>query len=196
MYIIHISGPSGSGKTCLGNKLKEQFINKIVVKDIDELRRDFIKKYYGNKKFDVIDKVEYQKYIDNFVKKHSSKPLIFVGLNHMPWWHINHYYDMHSTYNFFIDLDDETIIKQKYKRLLLDLANDKELTERLVSNNVNHIKKVSNVIKRECDLKKMIKMNNKWRKDYKNQGYNFMTRENIFKTVSNIFGTVSKILKK
>jgi len=33
------------------------------------------------------------------------KGVIFVGLNHMPWWHINHYYDMHSTHNFFIELD-------------------------------------------------------------------------------------------
>ena len=40
--IIHISGVSGAGKTTLGNKLTEQFKNKIVVKDIDDLRRDFI----------------------------------------------------------------------------------------------------------------------------------------------------------
>lgn len=32
--IIHISGLSGSGKTYLGNKLKEKFGNKIVVKDL------------------------------------------------------------------------------------------------------------------------------------------------------------------
>jgi adenylate kinase family enzyme len=158
--IIHISGVSGAGKTTLGNKLKDQIKDKIVVKDIDDLRRDFIKKYYGDKKFDIIDKVEYQKYIDNFVKKHSSKPLIFVGLNNMPWWHINHYYDMHSTHNFFIDLDDETIIKQKCKRLL-DWATDEEEMKMLVSNN-------------------------KWIKDYMNQGYKFMSRENIFKNVSKI----------
>ena len=79
--IIHISGVSGAGKTTLGNKLKEQFKNKIVVKDIDDLRTEFIKKYYDNKKFDIIDKEEYQIYINNFIKKHSSKPLIFVGLN-------------------------------------------------------------------------------------------------------------------
>ena len=48
--IIHISGPSGSGKTFLGNKLKEQFKtknkNKIVVKDLDVLRDEHIKKTY------------------------------------------------------------------------------------------------------------------------------------------------------
>jgi hypothetical protein len=62
------------------NLTTEQFKNEI--KDIDDLRRDFIKKYYGNKKF---DKVEYQKYIDKFVKTHSTKPLIFVELINMSW---------------------------------------------------------------------------------------------------------------
>ena len=183
MSIIHVSGPSGSGKTCLGNKLKEYFKSKIIVKDIDDLRIDFIKKNYGNKKFDVIDKVEYQKYIDDFVKKHSSKPLIFVGLNHMPWWHINHYYDMHSTHNYFIELDDETIIKQKCKRLFLDWATNDEEMNYLVNHNKKYIKNVSNAIAEECNLKKTIKLNNKWRKDYKKQGYKFMTRENIYKSV-------------
>jgi adenylate kinase family enzyme len=185
--IIHISGVSGAGKTTLGNKLTEQFKNKIVVKDIDDLRRDFIKKYYGDKQFDIIDKVEYQKYIDNFVKKRSSKPLIFVGLNnHTPWWHINHYYDMHSIHNYFIDLDDETLIKQKCKRLLLDWATDEEEMNMLVSNNKKYIENVSNAIEQDCNLKKTIKLNNKWRKYYMKQGYKFMSRENIFKNVSKI----------
>lgn len=85
------------------NLTTEQFKNEI--KDIDDLRRDFIKKYYGNKKF---DKVEYQKYIDKFVKTHSTKPLIFVELINMSWWHINYH-------NYFIELDDETIIKKNVK---------------------------------------------------------------------------------
>jgi tRNA uridine 5-carbamoylmethylation protein Kti12 len=183
--IIHISGASGSGKTTLGNKLKQQFKNEIVVKDIDDLRRDFIKKQYGDKKFDIIDKLEYQIYIDNFVKKHSLKPLIFVGLNNMPWWHNNHYYDMHSTYNYFIDLDDETIIKQKCKRLLNIFANDYNMNW-LVKNNKQYIKNLSIGIDYECNLKKTIKLNNKWKKDYMKQGYKFMSRENIFKNVSKI----------
>ena len=185
--IIHISGASGSGKTTLGNKLKEKFKNKIVVKDIDFLREDFIKEYYKDKKFDIIDMTEYQKYIDNFVEKHSKKPskksLIFVGLNNMPWWHKNHYYNMHSEYNYYIDLDDETIIKQKCKRLLLDWANSKEDMEYLVSNNEKYIKNVSNALAEECNLKKTSKMNKKWNKDYMKQGYKIMTREKIYKQV-------------
>jgi hypothetical protein len=188
--IIHISGVSGSGKTTLGNKLKKQFKKQIIVKDIDDLRREFIEDYYGNMKFDIIDRSEYQLYIDKFVKNNSLKPLIFVGLNNMPWWHSNHYYDMHSTYNYFIDLDDITIIKQKCKRLLLDLANSERDMDYLVNNNIKFIKNVSNAIAEECNLKKTIKQNNKWRKYYEKHNYNFMSRENIFKNVSKILKNI------
>jgi energy-coupling factor transporter ATP-binding protein EcfA2 len=179
--IIHICGSSGSGKTTLGNKLKSKYKNKIIVKDIDDIRTDFIKEYYGNKKFDIIDKVEYQKYIDNIVNNNSSKPLIFVGLNHMPWWHSNHYYNMHSTYNYFIELDDMTIVKQKCKRLLSDIIkNDMDY---LVNNNEKFIKNVSNAIADECNLKNTIKMNKKLNKYYKKQGYKFMSSDTIYKEI-------------
>lgn len=66
--IIHISGPSGSGKTTLGNKLKNKFSDAIVVKDIDDLRVEFIAEHYHDKEWSVIDKEAYQKYIDEYVK--------------------------------------------------------------------------------------------------------------------------------
>ena len=71
--VIHISGPSGVGKTTLGNKLKEKFGNKIMVKDLDDLRFEFVKEKYGSykkvwstKDF-VWDKKGYQKWIDDYV---------------------------------------------------------------------------------------------------------------------------------
>ena len=76
--IIHICGASGSGKTFLGNQLKEKFGKKIVVKDLDELRDEHIKKTYDTSKGWSIDEVKYQKYIDDFVNK-QKKPIIFVG---------------------------------------------------------------------------------------------------------------------
>ena len=45
------------------------------------------------------------------------------------------------------------------------------------------IKIITNNIKNECNLKKIIKMNNKWNKDYKEQDYIFMSRINIYKQV-------------
>ena len=58
--IIHISGASGSGKTTLGNELKNELINKAIIKDLDDLRDKFIKKFYGNKKCTYINENEYQ----------------------------------------------------------------------------------------------------------------------------------------
>ena len=181
--IIHICGPSGAGKTTLGNKLKEKFKNKIVVKDLDDLRSEFIKFFYGDKKWTKIDKKAYQEFIDDYIEKHSKKPLIFVGLNHMPWWHKNHYYNLYSEHNFYIEIDDETIIKQKCFRLLDDIKNDGGAMDDLVNNNEKFIKLFSQAIKTECNAGKIIKINNKWNKDYKEQNYKFMSRENIFKQV-------------
>ena len=183
--IIHISGPSGSGKTTLGNKLKDRFGDKIIVKDIDDLRQEFIKQFYGNKKWTIIDKDAYQKYIDDFVNR-QTKPIIFVGLNNMFWWHKNHYYNMHPTYKYYIRIDDKIILKQKCLRLFDDLKDDKVAMDDLVNNNGTFIKMVKQGIERECSMKNNLWEINKWNKDYKKQGYKFMTRENIFNKVSNL----------
>lgn len=186
--IIHISGPSGSGKTTLGNKLKEEFGNKIIVKDIDDLRQEFINKYYKDKKWTIIDKKAYQEYIDKYVNKQlkNNKPIIFVGLNNMPWFHKNHYYNMHSTYNFCIKINDTIIIKQKCLRLLNNISNDKMAMNDLIDNNEKFIKLFKRALDNECNLKKTEKMNNKWNKDYKLKKYKFIPRDKIFIEVSKI----------
>lgn len=109
--IIHISGPSGSGKTFLGTKLKQHFKNKIVVQDLDNLRDEFIKSFYGNKSWTYIDEPEYQNYIDNYIKQ-QKKPIVFVGLNDNTIFGKNKklYYNVHSQHNYYIDIDDMTLI--------------------------------------------------------------------------------------
>jgi len=185
--IIHISGASGSGKTTLGNKLKENFKSKIVVKDLDILRDEFIKEFYGNKKWTYIDENEYQLYINDYVNK-QKKPIIFVGLNDNTIYgkNKNLYYNVHSQHNYYIEIDDMIIVKQKCIRLLNDIQTDKMAMEDLVKNNEKFVKKFTEAIKIECNAKQTIKQNNKWRKDYEKQGYKFMSRENIYKSVVKI----------
>lgn len=77
--VIHISGASGSGKTTLGKKIKERFGRKVVIEDLDDLRDNFIKNFYGDRKWRFINEKAYQKHIDEFVFEHK-KPIIFVGL--------------------------------------------------------------------------------------------------------------------
>jgi adenylate kinase family enzyme len=186
--IFHISGPSGAGKSTLGNRLKDKFNDKIIVKDIDDLRYEFINDFYRKKKWTIIDKSAYQKYIDDFIES-QDKPIIFVGLNNMPWWHKNHYYDMHSQYNYYIDLDDETILKQKCIRHinnLKNIENDEHAMDHLLNDNNRFIKIMKEGFDYECNKKMILKMNDKWNKDYKKQGYKIMTREDIFDDVTKI----------
>jgi len=186
--IIHVSGPSGAGKTTLGKKLIEKYGDKILVKDIDDLRYEFIQNYYGNKKFKIIDKDAYQKYIDDYVDK-IKKPLIFVGLNHMPWWHKELYYDMHPTYKFYINIDDKLVVKQKCMRLIKDLKNlenDEVAMNDLINYNKKFIKLTTNRIIEECDASQIIKLNKKWNKDYKKQNYIILSREEIYNEICKI----------
>jgi len=185
--IIHISGASGSGKTTLGNKLKEHFKSKIIVKDLDILRDEFIKEFYGNKKWTYIDENKYQLYINDYINK-QKKPIIFVGLNDNTVYgkNKNLYYNVHSHHNYYIEIDDMIIVKQKCIRLLNDIQTDKMAMEDLVKDNERFIKKFTEAIKMECNSKQTIKQNNKWKKDYDKQGYKFMSRENIYKSVVKI----------
>jgi adenylate kinase family enzyme len=187
--IIHISGASGSGKTTIGNKLKEHFENKIVVKDLDDLRNEFIKYFYGNKRWTYIDEDEYQNYIENFIKKNFQKgPIIFVGLNDNTRFgkNKNLYYDVHADYKYYIEIDDMIILKQKCVRLFNNIQNDKNAMEDLIKNNEIFIKQMQKIIQIECNAKSTIKQNSVWKKDYEKQGYLFKSRENIYKSVTTI----------
>ena len=187
--IIHISGPSGAGKTTLGNKLIYKFGKNIVVKDIDDLRYDFIKKEYGgfNKKI-IWQPEKYQVYINNFIKKNNKKPIVFVGLNHMPWWNKKLYYDMHPSHKFYIKLNSDLIFKQKCSRFLEDVfVEHRENTlNDFVKDEKDTQKKIYNALKNNCNYEKTTKMNETWNTDYKEQGYKFLSRESIFDEVCDI----------
>lgn len=194
--IIHISGPSGSGKTTLGNKLKEKFKNKIVVKDLDDLRFEFVKYKYGsynkiwsNKNFKW-DKNAYQKWIYDFINN-QKKSIVFVGLNHMPWWHKDFYYDLHSNYNFYIDISDDKIWEQKCLRFINDVFSIhlKDVLKDIKKNENKTITDLQEGLKFECGYKEMKKQNDIWKKDYKKQGYKFMTNDKIFSEVSKLLSS-------
>jgi adenylate kinase family enzyme len=190
--IIHISGPSGAGKTTLGDKLIMKYGDKIVVKDIDNLRLDFIKKEYPGFKIDKWNAKKYQEYIDNFIKKNNKKPLVFVGLNHMPWWNKNLYYNMRPDYKFYIKLNAQTVFKQKCGRFIEDvfIKSKERMLNDIIKNEDKTMKHISTRYKNECSYEKTQKMNEIWNRDYKLQGYKFFTREQIFDHVCDILNDV------
>lgn len=196
--IIHISGPSGSGKSFLGQKLTQHFGNNIVVKDIDHLQTEFIKKHYGEKEWNVIDSVAYQQFIDDYVARISKNgvPLVFVGLNYMPWWHDDLYYDMHAAHTFYIDIDYKALAKQKCIRYLTkelkDIVDDEIAMKDLMHNNEKFIRLVCKGIKAECDVSEIAESSNKLKKDYKKQGYQVMTSDDIYHAVVRIIQAHAK----
>ena len=189
--IIHISGASGSGKTTLGNKLKEEFKSKIVVKDLDDLRAEFIKSHYGKKfNWEKFDSKLYQAFLDEYILS-QKKPLILVGLNHMFWHNKKLYYNVHSQYNYYIDIDDMLIVKQKCIRFLTDELKDmvtknKAIIRDITEDNEKFVRLIKENIERECGTKETLKINKMWKKDYEKQGYKFISRENIYKSVVKI----------
>jgi len=188
--IIHISGASGSGKTTLGNKLKELFKSKIIVKDLDDLRGEFEKKYKVVNYLKDFDSNMYQSFLDTYIFS-QKKPLVLVGLNHMFWHNKKLYYNVYSQYNYYIDIDDMLIVKQKCIRFLTDELSDmvtknKTIIRDITEDNEKFVRLIKENIERECGTKETLKINKMWEKDYHKQGYKFMSRENIYKSVVKI----------
>lgn len=182
--VIHIAGASGSGKTTLGNRLKSSFNDRIVVKDLDDLRAAFIAERHDGEPFANFDREAYQDYIDAYVQSNKFKPLVFVGLNEMPWWHPNHFYDLHATHKYYIDLPDVTVLRQKCQRLLLNLANSEQDMQFLVDHNAKFIANVTNAVKDECDLEKVVADSQRLASAFRAQGYQFATADDIFNKIS------------
>ena len=103
----------------MGNKLKEKFKNKIIVKDLDKLLDEHSVVHFGKNSLhnlgDVNEKL-YQEYIDNYINK-QQKPIIFVGLNDnfVDFYpnRKNIYYNLHTiNHKYYIDMNNNIIVKQ------------------------------------------------------------------------------------
>ena len=191
--IIHISGPSGSGKTYLGSRLKDKYRGKITVCDIDDLRQAFIKWFYVGKPFKKINSVAYQKYIGIDISKHRDKPLVFVGLNVMPWWHYI-YYDLQADHKFYIKIDYKKVLLQRYGRAVQNLlANDKSLhSNMLIKDNPKFLKNIANWFADELSLKQLTKDSDKFATNYKAQKYTFASSDLIFNTLCKLLNNELK----
>ena len=154
------------------------------------MRDEFIKSYYGQKRWTYINVSKYQKYINDYITKHNKKPIIFVGLNDNKIFGRNKelYYNVHSNYNFYIDIDDNIIIEQKCNRFILEFLPEivKHEKKDITENNQYFIKQITKALKYECSAEQTIKMNKSWEKDYKKMKYIFMSRDDIYKEVCKI----------
>ena len=204
--IIHIAGSSGVGKTTLGLKLKKKYGDKIVVKDLDDLRDDF-KKYHEDKNTNVEVfkknfKKNYQSFLDNYVHK-QNKILIITGINTYIndeqfkyrdiLFKIKYKLNTHANYKFCIDLPTDVILKQRWYReydmyVKFTCEDLKESKDRLyeVYKNQDDTFDINKVVP---DLewifdRKLHEMHiDNWNMFYKKEGYEFLSREDIFKNI-------------
>ena len=178
--VIHISGPQGSGKTTLGNKLKDKYGDKIYVKDLDDLYSEF---YYQQ------DEIKnYQEFINNFISNHDNKPLIIVGLSaERCLGDMNDdndvFYIIDTEYKFFIDIDENKILKQRFFRQIQKLNDRKEMFFNYWLKNNSTIQKI---LYRFIDLSKWKANNIACIEIHKEYNYKFMDSNDIFETINNL----------
>lgn len=205
--IIHVTGPVYvdyffyKWVTSL-NTIKTKIRDNIIIKNLDDLRNDFIKEFYSNKNVSHIDESEYQTYIDKYINSHTGL-LIFCGNN---MYTINGknkklYYILHSNYNYYKQIDNEYVITQEcihfldiVENYIIDkrnnLHNKKYKSNDIIKYNDNSIKKINDTLKHECDIGRIIKENNKLKKYYKKKGYIFMSEQDIYDDIIKLLNNI------
>lgn len=215
---IHIGGASGSGKSTLGDKLQKHFSDTIVVKDMDTLWNEFYTYQYEINKIDHLTYFEtfassYQKYINDFIEKNKSKPIVFVGINvfiqnekqyypetndpNGPYYHgnlpQNIYFDVYADYKYYIDIDMDVLLEQLFMRTFNKMCEDKQkIFKRLLETPEKSRKNFLRDIEFITDFERAKQFTEKWNDYYKNKDYKFLDRDKIFDKVINIIKSNSK----
>ena len=207
LNIIHIAGPSGSGKTFLGNKLQSYFGDKAIIKDLDELRHEHLieneKTNISSKTFCDTYETSYQNYINIFIEKHHRKPIIFVGLNtyilgenfyfrNEECKYPNTLFDLHANKKYYISLDPKIILKQIFDREFNDhiiwfsewmRARKDVLFNNLLENEQQAKNDTCIALTRVMNLTQFTKNIEVWNKFYLEQGYTFLSADEIYENI-------------
>ena len=194
--IIHINGVPGSGKTTLGNKLIDNFGSKIIVKDLDDIFKEYLIHY--KIKIDNLDINKYETYLSDFIKQqNSNKILILVGLNinllNYRKGISNDFYNINPkpTYKFYISLPIKTTLNVRFERFWLFFCNNLQKTKSkifkdLLTNQTTAINEINNSVKIGLNFDKIMKDTNIWDNYFRNADYKFYNRDKIFNVVSKI----------
>lgn len=116
--IIHIAGAQGSGKTTIGRQIIAHFGQTVHVVDLDDLRV-------------MNDQTIFQKYVDQFISEHNDKPLIITGLSAEMCLGVmddtdQTFVTINTPYRYYIDMDNDMIIKQRFFRQIDKLSTRRE----------------------------------------------------------------------
>ena len=194
--IIHISGFPGSGKTTLGEKLQKMFGSKVVVYDTDlfiqhnnnngkkllEIEREIKIGKKTQKDYTFLWKKIIKKSIDDFVKNHSNKPIIFVGSldNFAP---NNLIYKIKADHKIVLDVPLNEIMKRYYLRIY---KTEQSVTKKQSD---DYWKKLSNGIYNISSSNDIIKDYTKYMIWHNKNDYVSLTDTKIIKKLKKIFNS-------
>lgn len=191
--IVHISGYSGCGKTTLGNKIKKIYDSKVIVYDTDgfiqhsnnngkallKVAKDMITGKKTQKDYNTLWKKTIKESINEFIKTHTDKPIIFVGsLDNFAPTGAN--YSPPVDYKYIMDVPLDELMKRYYQRLY---KQDQDLTKKQTD---NYWKGVSKNIYYIASSSDTIKKYEKYMQWHKKNNYKKMDSENILKTLQKI----------
>jgi thymidylate kinase len=181
--IIHISGAPGSGKTTIGQKLKEHYKFKVIIKDLDDLFTEF--KTLNTTKF---SSKKYQIFINDFINKHNDKSIIFVGLNCNPVK--SKFYNLNPDYKFYIDLPVDINLKRYFLREYEVWTNcmqnrDKNiLFNQLIDNEHELINGLKNSFTRTLKISEQKKFIMSFDAHYITENYQFLSCTEIYNEIT------------
>lgn len=198
--IIHIGGASGSGKSTLGDKLKSYYGDKVVVKDLDGmLWGEFIpmkeKSDISPTDFFINFEMDYQKYIDDFIKANKDVNIIFVGINCFIMAERQYFkglvekfpaacFNLHADHKYYVDVPVEQVLKQKFNREITHFCSTKDhLFSDLLKNPTDTQKNIINNITHLTNLSGMKQETEKWNEFYKKKDYIFLPPDDIYNKI-------------
>lgn len=187
--LIHISGAPGSGKTTLGHKLAKHYGAKVVVKDLDDLFGDFMKAS-GNPEQRKFSPKKYQAFINSFIKAHSKRPLIFVGLNSERI--TDTFYKIPYDYAFYLDLPADVNLERHFKReadgwLNWMLSRDKKiLLAQLLEAQDKVIDGLTKSLARMLKVSDQQKFIASFATHYEKEGYKFLTAAKLYTAITKL----------
>ena len=177
--IIHISGFPGSGKTTLGEKIQKKYGSKVIVYDTDnfiqhnndngkrllKVEKDMESGKKTQKDYNMLWKKTMKESINEFIREHDDKPIIFVGSldNFGPK---NTIYKINANYKFMLDVPLYEIMRRYYLRIY---KTDQKLTKKQADDYWKKLSKNIYRISSSNDIIKDYKLYTEWHKknDYK-----------------------------
>jgi hypothetical protein len=180
--VVHIAGPQGSGKTTMAKLLKTRFTDNIYVTDLDDLRNS----YTAN------EQQTYQFFIDEYIKSHSDKPLMLVGVDAnlcLGPSDIITDYNFNTKYKYYIDNPLEQTLKQRFFRQISKLCDRKE---EFFNSYLNSTNKIQEKLFRYVNINEWKENTIKCNELYKQRQYIFISFDDIYQKVTDLLITLLK----